>query len=54
MQVFGSHLVGADDSILLQLFGSYMVGAIGWIYRWSYLVVIWLVQLVGHIVGVVW
>ena len=47
MQVFGSYLVGAVDSISLQLFGSYMVGAIGWVCRWSYLVVIWLVQLIG-------
>ena len=32
----------------LQLSGCYLVGAIDWICRCSYLVVIWLVQLIGY------
>ena len=45
LELSGCYLVGAVDWMSLQLFGSYMVRAIGWICRWSYLVVIWLVQL---------
>ena len=69
MELFGSDLVDAVDEMSLELFGSDLVDAVDWIYRWSYLVLIWLMQLmryrwsylvliwlmqlIGHIVGVI-